>query len=296
MSLSLNSRAGLASVAVASVLILLKGVASWQTGSAALLGSLADSTLDLVASLVTLYSVRIAAMPPDRGHRFGHGKAEALSAFFQVMLISLSAFGIVIHALQQLVEGQSPRAPETGIAVSAVAIILTLGLVAYQRRVIAQTGSLAIGTDHVHYKSDLALNLAVIAALALDEWLDVRGADAIAGIAIGFWLLISAYHASRKAIDQLMDREWPEAHRRAFVEVANQQPELRGIHNLRTRSAGDHRFAEFHVWVDPEMKLGEVHRVMDEVEDRLRAAFPGIDVTIHPEPDGHLDPGEENRP
>lgn len=296
MPLAPNERAGLASVTVASILVVLKGYASWQTGSAALLGSLADTALDLVASLVTLYSVRFAATPADRQHRFGHGKAEAIAAFFQVVLISLSAFWIMVHSFHQLVDRASPGNAEAGIAVSLVALVLTLALVTYQRRVIARTGSIAISTDHLHYQSDLMLNAAVIAALLLETLAGLKGADAVAGIAIGLWLLLGAYRASHTAIDQLMDREWPEERRLAFVEIANRHPELRGIHDLRTRTAGHRDFVQFHVWVDPEMTVGAAHRVMDEVEAKLRAAFPGVEILIHPDPAGHVDQDEVTSP
>jgi ferrous-iron efflux pump FieF len=296
MSLAWNVRAGLASVMVAILLVVLKAYASWSTGSAAMLGSLADSGLDLIASLVTLYSVRLAAMPADRQHRFGHGKAEAIAAFFQVVLISLSAFWLAVHSIGQLLAGARSTGAETGIAVSIVSVVLTLALVAYQRRVIARTGSLAIGTDRVHYQSDLALNGAVIAALLLDQIADIRGADAVAGVGIALWLIYNAYAASQKAVDELMDKEWPEERRRAFVEVANRHPELRGIHDLRTRSAGGRDFVQFHVWVDPNMSVGAAHRVMDEVEDKLREAYPGVEILIHPDPAGRAGDAQEGQP
>lgn len=296
MTLSANVRAGIASASVAATLIALKGYASWTTGSAAMLGSLADTTLDLIASLVTLYSVRVAAEPADRQHRFGHGKAEAIAAFFQVVLISISAFWIAVGSVERLLSGKRPEAAGTGIIVSLIALALTLALVTYQRRVIARTGSIAISTDRMHYQSDLLLNAAVIGALALDHYAGLGGIDAVAGIGIALWLLHGAYRASQHAIDELMDKEWPEERRRAFVEVANRHPELRGIHELRTRTAGHKDFVQFHVWVDPDMTVGEAHRVMDEVEDKLRAAFPGVEILIHPDPAGHIDRDEEMLP
>lgn len=291
--MNLNIRAGIASATVATLLVALKIYASWSTGSAAMLGSLADSGLDLIASLVTLYSVRLAAMPADRQHRFGHGKAEAIAALLQVVLISLSAFWLAVHSAGALFAGTRSTGAGTGVAVSVISMILTLALVNYQRRVIAQTGSLAIGTDSVHYQSDFALNAAVIAALLLDQLADIRGADAVAGIGIALWLLHNAYAASQNAVDQLMDREWPEARRRAFIEVANRHPELRGIHDLRTRTSGNNDFVQFHVWVDPDMTVGEVHRVMDEVEARLRDVFPDVEILIHPDPAGRAGDEQE---
>ncbi|MDB5687395.1 MAG: cation diffusion facilitator family transporter [Rhizorhabdus sp.] len=291
-----NIRAAVASVTVATILIGLKVWAVWDTGSVAMLGSLADTVLDLIASVVTLYSVHLASTPADRQHRFGHGKAEAISALFQVILISLSAFGIGARAIGQWVDGATTKAAESGIAVSIVALALTLALVAYQRRIIAQTGSIAIQTDKIHYQSDLLLNAAVIAALLLDFTFGFHGADALFGIGIAAFLLYGAFQASGDALDQLMDKEWPEQRRRKFLAVANAHPELEGIHDLRTRTSGDRDFVQFHVWVDPAMTVGEAHRVMDEVEDKLRDAFPGVEILIHPDPTGHIDHGPELQP
>lgn len=251
-----------------------------------MLGSLADTALDLVASIATLAGVWIAARPADEDHRFGHGKAEALSAMFQVVLIALSAAGIMFRAVEQLVAGARTAAAGDGIAVSLVAIVATLALLAWQRHVIRRTGSIAIETDHLHYKSDLVLNLAVIAALALDQFVGLGGADALFGIAIALWLGWGAWRASQQAVDQIMDREWPEARRDEFLAVVARHPALRGVHDLRTRTSGAHDFVQFHAAVDPRMTVAEAHDVMDEIEAELARAFPGVEVLIHPDPAG----------
>jgi len=285
----LTGRAALFSVSTAAFLLLLKGYAAWVTGSVAMLGSLADTGLDLLASLITLYGVKVAAMPADRDHRFGHGKAEAIAALFQVGIITFSAFGIGWRSVDRLLHHQTTADAEYGIAVSLLAIATTFALLWYQRRVIARTGSVAIETDHVHYQSDLLLNLSVIAALVLDQYFGLAGADPLLGIAIALWLGRGAWQASSRAIDQLMDKEWPEEKRRRFVEVAGRHPELKGIHDLRTRTSGMHDFVQFHVWVDPAMTVAEAHRVMDEVEHKLEAEFPACEVLIHLDPEGHVD-------
>ncbi|MEA3048818.1 MAG: ferrous-iron efflux pump FieF [Sphingomonadales bacterium] len=285
----LTARAAVFSVSVATFLLLIKAYAAWLTGSVAMLGSLADTALDVVASLITLYGVRLAAMPADREHRFGHGKAEAIAALFQVGIISFSAVGIGWRAVDRLIHSQATAGAEYGIAVSIVAIAATFVLLWYQRRVIARTGSVAIETDHVHYQSDLLLNLSVIAALALDQYLHIRGADPVLGVGIALWLGWGAWQASSRAIDQLMDKEWPEEKRRRFVEVAALHPELKGIHDLRTRTSGMHDFVQFHVWVDPAMTVAEAHRVMDEVENKLEREFPGCEILIHLDPEGQVD-------
>ncbi len=283
---ALTRSAAYASIAVAALLAVLKTWAVWKSDSTAMLGSLADTGLDLVASIATLIGVWIAAQPADREHRFGHGKAEALAAMFQVVLIALSAAGIAVRAVGALIGGERVASADEGIAVSVIAMVATLALLAWQRHVIRRTASLAIKTDNVHYQSDLLLNLAVIAALVLDRLIGVTGADPAFGLAIAAWLAWGAWRASSEALDHLMDKEWPDDKREAFVAALAGHPELRGVHDLRTRTSGMHDFVQFHAAVDPRMTIAEAHRVMDELEARIEAEFPGVEVLIHPDPDG----------
>lgn len=287
----LTSRAATASALMAASLLVLKVWAAVATGSVSVLGSLADTALDILASLITLYAVRLAAEPADDQHGFGHGKAEAIAALFQTWLIVTSAIGIAWRGISRIGAGVQPESPELGIAVSLAAIAGTFALVSYQRHIVKQTGSVAIAADKAHYTSDLLLNGAVIAALVLDAMLGVRGADPVFGVAIALWLAWHAYRVARTAIDQLMDREWPEEKRVRFLKIAEAHPEMRGIHDFRTRTSGTADFVQFHVWVDPKMSVSAAHRVMDEIEAKLMAEFPGTEVIIHPDPDGH--PAEE---
>ncbi len=285
-----NRRAALASVTMATALLGLKAYGAVVTGSVAMLASLADTVLDLIASLVTLYGVHIAAQRADEDHRFGHGKAEALAALFQTALIAASAVAIAVRAAMALAEGTPAASPEAGIVVSLIAGAATIVLLAYQRAVIARTHSLAIGADYLHYQSDLALNAAVVVALLLERYAHFARADAAFGLGIALWLGWGAWSSARHAIDQLMDREWPEAKRRAFLDVAATIPALSGMHDLRTRTSGAHDFAQFHMAFPAETSVGTAHDVMDDVEAKLAAAFPGLQLIIHPDPIGHVDP------
>jgi ferrous-iron efflux pump FieF len=285
----LTARAAFASSAMAVTLIALKAYAAVQTSSMAMLGSLADSGLDLVASLIVLLAVRIAAQPADYEHRFGHGKAEALAALVQVILISFSAMFIAFRSVQRLLSGAQTAEAELGIGVSVIALVLTLGLITYQRHVVKRTGSLAIGTDRLHYSSDLLLNGSVIVALALDQLLGLTGADAIFGLLIAAWLLWGAWSSSSHALNQLMDREWPNEQRDEFLAATKEYPELAGLHDFRTRTSGTHNFVQFHVWVPAEWTVQQAHDRLDAVEEALQTRFPNTEILIHVDPEGQTD-------
>ncbi|MGB7373464.1 cation diffusion facilitator family transporter [Pontixanthobacter sp.] len=286
---ALTHSAARASIITAIFLVALKLWASSETGSAAMLGSLADSMLDMIASIATLTGVWIAAQPADRNHRFGHGKAEALAAIFQVLLIALSAAAICFRSVISLVEGETTRAAPLGIGVSIVAIAATLLLLLWQRHVITRTGSVAISADHMHYQSDLLLNLAVIAALVLDQYAGFQFADPLFGLAIAAWLVWGAWRAAGEAIDHLMDREWPEEKRLKFIEIAARHPELSNLHDLRTRSSGNQDFVQFHVDLPGSMTVEQAHNISDRVERDLAQHFPNMELLIHIDPAGHVD-------
>ncbi|HEX6784948.1 MAG TPA: cation diffusion facilitator family transporter [Sphingomicrobium sp.] len=284
-----STRAALASVTLALILLVAKAWAAYRTDSTAMLGSLADTGLDVIASLTTLVGVRIAAMPADTDHRFGHGKAEALVALAQIVLITVSAMGIGWRAVDRLINGARTEAMGDGIAVSVLAIVFTFGLLWYQGKVIERTGSVAIKTDNIHYRSDLFLNLTVVVALLLEQAMHIAGADAVAGIGIALWLMWGAWRASHEAVNQLMDREWPESERQEFLTAAAVYPELEGLHDLRTRKSGTLRFVQFHVWVPAHWTVQEAHDRLDRVEEELQARFPGTEILIHVDPEGQTD-------
>lgn len=281
--------AALLSVAVALLLTAIKLGAALATGSVAMAGSLADSALDLVASVITLGGITWAARPADEDHRFGHGKAEALAALAQGALMMTASGTVGWAAMRRLLDPIAPSEPELGIAVSALSIVLTIALLGVQRRAIRRTGSVAVAADRLHYQADMFVNLAVVAALGLETLGIVRGADGVFGLGIAAYLAAQGWRAARGAVDLLMDREWPDADRARLLKVASEHPLVRSVHDLRTRGTGQHHFAQFHIWVDPEMTVGAAHEVVDAVEARVREAFPHVGVLVHVDPTGHRD-------
>jgi ferrous-iron efflux pump FieF len=285
----LNRLAAIASVGVAGTLICAK-LAIWViTGSVAILGSLVDSGLDAIASIVTFISIGQAAQPPDRAHRYGHGKAEAIGAFVQAGFVLGSALFLASEAVRRLVSPQPIEQGPLGIAVLAAAILLTAALLVLQRFVVRRTGSIAIQADSVHYRSDLLMNLAVIAALGLTDATGWPIIDPLFGLGVVLVLLYSAFKVARSALDMLMDRELP-AEQRAYIRgLALAHPGARNVHDLRTRRAGSDVFIELHLELDGELSLEQAHDLTHEVEARIRAAFPAADIIVHQEPAGLAD-------
>ena len=279
-----------ASVAVAMLLIAVKFAAWLDTGSVALLSSLINSLLDLVASIVNLLAVRHAMTPADREHRFGHGKAEPLAVLGQSAFIIGSALLLLAEAVRRMIAPAAVHNPPAGIAVMVFSIAVTVALVFYQRHVVRRTGSIAITADELHYRGDLILNGSVIAALVLGGIFGLDILDPLFGAAIGIWIIYSAAKLARLSLVQLMDRELPDDEREKIREIALSHPEVAAAHDLRTRVAGPTAFIQIHIEMDGGMSLTRAHEVSDAVEMRLRAAYPNAEIIIHQDPEGVEEP------
>jgi ferrous-iron efflux pump FieF len=275
---------------VAAVLIAAKFAAWLETGSVALLSSLVDSLLDAAASVVNLMAIRHAMSPADREHRFGHGKAEPLAVLGQSAFITGSALLLLAEAVRRLLWPIQVENPPAGIGVMIFSIAVTIGLVFYQRHVVRRTGSIAISADELHYRSDLMLNLGVIAALVLGSALDFPILDPVFGAAIGVWIVYSAVRLARLSLLQLMDHELPDEEREKIREIAQSHPDVVAAHDLRTRVAGPTSFIQLHIEMDGALSLIRAHEISDEVEARLRAAYPSAEVMIHQDPAGIDEP------
>lgn len=280
----ITKRTATLSVATALVLIGLK-VAAWLvSGSVAMLSSLADSGLDLLASVFTLMAVGYAASPPDREHRFGHGKAEAFAGLMQGAFVLVSATLVAVEAIGRLIEPQPVREGGLAIGVMLVSTALTGALIWAQTRAVRATGSLAVSGDRAHYLSDFAANLAVIAGLVAAWLFGATWADPVAGLLVAAYLLRTAWEVWRGAADHLMDRELPEAARARILRLAAETPGVLGVHALRTRAAGPGVHIQAHVDVDGALTVREAHAILVEAERRIRAEYPAADVLIHADP------------
>ena len=287
--------ATVASVAVATVLIGVKLAAWLMTDSISVLSSLVDSLLDALASLVSMFAVYQALRPADREHRFGHGKAEPLAGLGQTAFISVSGVLLLIEAISRLVSPRAVAHVDVGIGVMVFATVITGALVVFQYYVVRKTGSTAIGADALHYKSDVLVNLSVIVSLGLSAWLGWHVADPLFGIAIGLFLLYGAWKIARRSLDFLMDREFPDDDRARIRDIVMHHPMVKGMHDLRTRRAGLQPFIQLHLELDGDMRLLEAHEIADEVEARIKQAYPAAEVLIHQDPEGVEEPPPQFR-
>ena len=275
-----------ASVAVAFVLIIIKMIAYVFTGSVAILSSLIDSLLDLIASAINLFAVKHALVPADHEHRYGHGKAEAIAGLTQAAFIVGSSLFLIFEAINRFSHPQAVENGMVGIGVMVITITLTALLVKFQHYVVKKTGSIAINADSLHYVGDLLLNLSVIAALILSVYFDVQMADPIFALLIAAFILKSAWEIVKQSLSQLMDQELPDTLREEIKTIALQHPGVRNLHELRTRSSGRQYFIQLHLEMDGELKLKEAHQIANEVENEICKAFPNAEVIIHEDMEG----------
>lgn len=274
------------SVGTAVVLIALKAFALGASGSVSLLASLADSSLDLIASLATFFAVRWAAIPADHAHRYGRGKAEALAALVQAGLVFASSVFIGWEAVQRMFDPHPVTAGGWAVGVVVVSILVTLWLVWMQTQALKKTASLAVAGDRAHYAADLAANVVVLIGVVSGAFLQAPGLDAAAGLVVAVWLFWGATSILRDAADHLLDHAGPEEDRVAITAAVLADPRISGLHQLRTRLAGQVLMIQMHVDLEPTLTLEAAHAIVVEAEQRVLAAFPHADILIHADPRG----------
>lgn len=272
-----------ASVTTAALLIAAKTAAYWYTDSVSVLASLVDSLMDAGASLLNLLAVHYALSPPDKEHRYGHGKAESIAGLAQATFIAGSGLFLILHALERLMNPKPIEDLEIGLWVMGFAIAATTVLMFIQYYVIRRTHSTAIRADALHYKTDLLTNSAIIAALLLSQtgWL---GIDPLFALAIAVYVLYSAWQIGFQAFHDLLDHELPEEKRQQILKIAREQAGVLGVHDLRTRMSGRDIFIQMHLELPDNLPLIQAHAIADAVEKKIETAIPMAEVVIHQDP------------
>lgn len=279
----LVKKAGRIAIVTALLLIIVKLLAWFMTGSSSVLAALTDSLMDVTTSIISLFAIKVALQPADEDHRFGHGKAESLAGLAQAAFISGSSLLLMLNGISALINGNQVHASKVGIAVMVFSVLVTIALVAFQNNIVKRTGSLAIKADSMHYRTDIFMNCAVLLALIL-AGIGWHWADGLFAIAVSVYILHGAWEIGSQSVDALMDKQLPKSDEELIIKTAYQIEDVRGVHDLRTRQSGNTKFIQLHLELDDDQSLFEAHGKADKLEIELEKHFPHADILIHLDP------------
>ena len=278
--------ASIASLLVASTLIVLKYYGWVATTSVSLLGSLAASLIDFLASVFVFIAISYSLLPADAKHRFGYGKSEGLAAFIQSLLIGISGIYVSFEAIKRLLNPSQISQPSIAIWIILISIALTITLVMYQKYVVKKSKSMAIESDQYHYLTDIFINLSVLFSIVITGWTRFVFIDALVGLLISGVILYTSVTLLKKSFKILLDQEIQSDDRDRIKEIALDHPKVLGFHDLRTRDTGRKYIIQFHLELDPNMSLLESHEITDEVTDNVLKLYPDSELIIHTDPLG----------
>jgi cation diffusion facilitator family transporter len=294
------TKAGAAWLSVVSncVLIVLKVIAGVLTGSIAILTEAVHSAIDLVASLIALFSVRKAEEPADEDHPYGHEKAENVAAGAEAMLILLGAAIIVIEAVRRLIGGSEVESVGIGIAIIAFSIAVNLVVSGFLYRRARALDSPALEGDAAHLRADALTSIAVLVGLVLVQVTGAAAFDSIAALLVAGAIVSTGARLALRSGRVLMDEALPEQEldRIERVIAEARPPAMAGYHKLRGRRAGSRRHVDLHVQFRSGTSLEDAHREAHRLRDAIEAEVAGAEVLIHVEPEDSYHPRDPGGP
>ncbi len=266
------------------LLTVLKLVVGAVSGSVSILSESAHSATDLVASCIAFFSVRIADLPADEEHPYGHGKIESLSGLAEALLIFIAAALILYEAAHKLTAHAAPDHLLLGMGVMLLSVVTNAFVARYLFREARETDSLALKADAAHLSADVYTSLGVLGGLTLSYLTGWTWVDAAAAILVSAWIVRGACHLLGEAVAPLLDSRLSEAEVQIVRNVLDKEAWVLGYHKLRTRKSGSARYVDAHILMDDDMSLQEAHAHTEGVEDRIRTALPNTEITLHTEP------------
>jgi len=266
-------------------LIVLKVAVAIITGSISILAQAVDSSLDLLAVIITLVAVRIAAKPADEEHPFGHGKVDNIAATVQALLIFTAGGLIIYSAVHKIIEGAIVELPEAGIGVMLVSMIVSIFLSRHLLKVGRATGSITLEANSRNIAADIYSTASVLAGLLVVRFTGLEIFDPIIALAVVLLILRSAYEVLKKSFGGLVDTRLPEIEEAEIKSsITEHYSELVSFHELRTRSAGNWRYIELHLVMPKNASVEKAHRMCDHLEQDIETRLHHTSVTIHVEP------------
>jgi len=280
-----KTRIALSSVIAAIFLTGIKLAVGLYTGSLGILSEAAHSALDLGASLMTLFAVRISDRPADDEHHYGHGKVEGFSAFIEVILLLITCGYIIYEAVNRIIS----KNVQIEVTKYAFGVILLSIIVDFSRsralsRVAKKTHSQALEADALHFSSDIWSSVVVLLGLVCYKFFGIKLADSVAALAVSVLVIVVSVRLAIRTVDVLLDKA-PAEMRETIYSLIKNTDGISKIHKLRVRTTGDMVFSDMVVLVPSELSIEEAHKISNHIEHKIRSAYPNSDVTIHMEPD-----------
>jgi len=288
------------SVIAAGFITSFKLVVGLLTGSLGILSEALHSALDMVAAVITFFSVKVSDKPADRDHNYGHGKIENLSALIETILLLVTCVWIIYEATHRIISGKGLELNTIQTIFSFIVVITSIIIDAWRSKklyaVAKKHNSQALEADALHFSTDIWSSAVVLLGLVCvkiyewTQWPIFFYADSVAALVVAVIVLFVSYQLGRRAIDVLLDKS-PQNTTQIVRDTLKQFPEVIKYHSLKARTAGADTFIKFNVHFDPELSLREVHSVCDKIEFNIRQLVPRSEVYIHPEPEDacHLD-------
>lgn len=273
-------------IAAAAFLVVLKAAGAWITGSLALFSAALDSLIDVFVSTANWVVLRRSAAPPDAEHAYGHGKFENLAALAQGLFLAGGAAGLVVAALDRLGSGEAPRQTGLGMGVLAVSMLVSSLVARHLRRAAREADSPALEADSLHYATDLWVNGAALAALAVVASTGWAPADPVVALGVALWVFRAAAGLILDAAKVLSDRALPEEELRRIREVVEsfRDQGVVGMHDLKTRRGGGQRFIELHLEIPRATSFEDAHALMVRVLRAIERELPRSKVFVHGDP------------
>lgn len=285
-TIKLKNLAAVLSISIAALLSLVKAAAVFYTGSLSILSSMIDSLADVLSSLITYVAICISDRPISERHRYGYGKAEAVSALMQAAFIAGSAGFILYDGVMRFIHPVVVEQTTLGISIMLFSLVLTLGLIIFQRYVIKHTNSKAIEADSAHYTVDVLSNFSVILSLLMVRYFHWQWFDVLTAVLIAIYLAFNAVHLAYDALNEITDAEVDEAIKQDIINIITSVDGVKGFHDLRTRVSGARMFIEIHLELDGQLSLFKTHTIADMVEEKIMASYPQAQIIIHQDPYG----------
>lgn len=281
----IKSRAALLSVISNTVLIILKITAGIISGSVSILSEAIHSGMDLVASVIAFFSVNISSKPPDKEHPYGHGKIENISGTIEGILIFIAAGLIIVEAVKKIFIPHPLKQTNIAIAVMLFSAVVNIIVSSILYRIAKKEESVALEADALHLKTDVYTSAGVGIGLILIKLSGMVILDPIVAIIVAGLIIKEAYNLCVRAFKPLLDTKLPEDEETIIIEVLEKyRDQIYGYHNLKTRQAGNQRYAEFHLEVDPALSIKQYQKLSLRIQEDLKKLIDNISITIHVEP------------